>query len=81
MAYEILGSKWFTNSRACVGIVAVRTGLHDPDKGEWKAYIGNGVGYNQQEDEQHVAAWGNGLSPEEAKGFFPWLTIENYKDS
>lgn len=36
---EIIDSIWFTEVRGHIGIVAARTGMHDPAKGEWMAYI------------------------------------------
>jgi hypothetical protein len=75
----ILGTRWFTPRMDCIGVVAARTGLHNPEKGEWKAYIGTAPGHDQDFDEQFVANWGAGLSPEEAHGFFPHLDITKYK--
>jgi len=74
--YTIIDSKWFSGQ---IGIVAIRTGLHDPLSAEWKAYIGIGHGRNVDADEQHIAAWGSPLSPQEAQGFFPYLDIDKYK--
>ena len=81
MNREILGSVWFTNNRGVIGVVAARTGMHAPEKGEWKAYIGIGYGRDIAEDAEVIADYGNGLSPERAHGFFPHLDISKYKDS
>ncbi len=77
--YEILDSRWFSAMNAHIGVVAVHTGMHDPEKGEWKAYMGVAMGYNVENDEQLIAAIGAGLSPQEASGFFPHLDIAQYK--
>lgn len=76
MEYKILGAKWWNNVDGSIGIVAVETKLGG---GEWKAYIGIASGLHEKMDEQHVAAYGNGLQPEEAHGIFPYLDIEKYK--
>ena len=73
-SYTILAPRWYNNMDGCVGVVAIQT-FED----EWKAYIGLASGFHQEMDEQHVAACGNGLAPEEAHGFFPYLDIEKYK--
>ncbi len=75
----ILGSHWFTSRMDTIGVVAARTGMHDPEKGEWKAYIGCAPGHDKSFDEQFVAASGCGLSPEEAGAFFPYLDSTKYK--
>ena len=74
--YIILDSRWFGGT---IGVVARRTGLHDPASGEWKAYIGIGSGLDVEADEQHIAAWGSPLEAQEAHGFFPYLDISAYK--
>jgi hypothetical protein len=77
--YTILDTRWFTCADGQIGVVAVRTGLHDPLSREWKAYIGIGFGRNVEADEQHIAALGGPLLPEEAHGLFPYLDIDKYK--
>lgn len=77
MEYKVVASKWFTNQQGCIGIVAVE----DPVMDTWKAYIGIGAGGNEKLDEQLIAAYGTGLYPEHAAGFFHWLDIKKYKDS
>ena len=72
--YTILATRWWTPHTKTIGIVAIEC---FPD--EWKAYIEVAPGVNEQDDAQHVAAWGAGLTPEEARGFFPHLPIEKYK--
>lgn len=77
--YEILDARWFSAMNAHIGIVAVRTGMHDEGKGEWKASIGAATGVNVEADEQLIAAIGAPLLPREARGFFPHLDIAKYK--
>jgi hypothetical protein len=77
--YTILDVRWFANIDGQIGVVAIRTGRHDPQSAEWKAYIGIGEGLDVEADEQHIAALGSPLLPEEAHGLFPYLDIDKYK--
>lgn len=45
--------RWF-NGRGCVGVVRVE----DPYDGP-KYYIGVGQGFDEQQDIEHIAAWGS----------------------
>ncbi len=76
---QILASHWFYDIRAYIGVVAARTGMHDPEKGEWMAYIGQGLGNSQEADSQHIADYGQKLQPRIAAAFFPHLDISKYK--
>ena len=72
--YKILGARWWTPKYTTIGIVAIET-----FNGTWKAYLGVASGFNERLDEQDIAAWGAGLQPQEAHGFFPDLDIGKYK--
>ena len=72
--YKILDTRWFTPRMDTIGVVAIET-FGDT----WKAFLGTVPGHDRQFDEQFVAAWGAGLSPEEAHGFFPHLDVAKYK--
>ena len=75
----ILARRWITMLGAYVGVVAARTGMHEPEQGEWMAYIGLAGGMDGREDALRIAQWGAKLSPHEAHGFFPRLDISKYK--
>ena len=49
---KIIGTHWFTGI-SCFGIVVIET-----EVGERKAYIGLGVGLNEKEDAEYIAAHG-----------------------
>ncbi len=76
MMYKILAAKWRTGGTGCVGFIAIETLAFD---GEWKAYVGVASGLNIAADEQHIAAYGCALEPQEAQVFFPHLDIAKYK--
>jgi len=59
--YNVLDSLWFGK----VGIVAVKT-----EYDGIKFYIGTGYGISQEEDEQHIAAWGTGVDPSAITHFY-----------
>lgn len=61
--YQIMDSYWFNT----IGLVKVRTSI-----GEVKYYIGQGKGFNQQEDEQLIAETGMPVAPNHLKAFFQW---------
>lgn len=79
--HTILDSTWYsTGDGYHIGVVAVRTNRHEPEaEDEWKAYMGVALGALLKGDEQYIAEWGAGLSPERAAGFFPRLNIDRYK--
>ena len=78
--YQILASTWISTARGLLGIVAILTSTHEPSLGEWRAYIGNASGIDQEADEQNVAANGGKLDPWQAIAFFPGLDITKYKE-
>lgn len=77
----ILGRRWLSMLAGHIGVVAARTGTHDPASEEWKAYVAPVLGFDTEADEQFVANWGAPLLPQEAAGFFPELDISQYKRS
>lgn len=81
MSREILGSTWFTDKNGTIGVVAVITSTHDPEKREWKAHISIARGWDKQNDERLIAEWGSALSQDVAHVFFPYLDITKYKQS
>jgi hypothetical protein len=76
MMYKILGDWWCCNSLGNMGVVAIET---FEVTGEWKAYMGICNGDDVLIDQQMIAAYGNGLSPEIAHAFFPYLDVKRYK--
>lgn len=61
--YQVIDSYWFNH----IGIVKIATSF-----GEFKYYIGQGKGLDQQEDEQIIAQTGTPVSPSHLKAFFQW---------
>lgn len=59
--YNVIDSVWF----GTIGIVRVR-----PEHGYDKFYIGTGIGDNQHNDEQAIAASGMPYYPPMLEGFF-----------
>lgn len=53
---EIIQSTWFSNATivGCVGIVIVRT-----EQQKLRAYLGEGFGVEQKEDEERIAEYGS----------------------
>lgn len=60
-------------SRITVGIIAKELEI-----GYWVAYIGVGLGRNEEEDRNSILGWGNKLSKDQAQGFFPNIDIKKY---
>jgi|SRR5579871_1109787 len=75
----ILARRWFSPLGAHLGVIAARTGMHDPEAGEWMAYVGLATGWDVRKDALRIAHWGAKLEPQEAAGFFPRLDIGKYK--
>lgn len=76
----LLAWRWFTDtSGATIGVVAARTGTHDPERGEWMAYLGCAPGLDSDADRHFVVDFGVKLSAEQAHGFFPQLDASKYK--
>ena len=63
MSRKIHESIWFGSQ--IIGIVATENSI-----GERKFYIGKGVGYNLDIDEQHIADYGDKVDPEMIADFF-----------
>jgi hypothetical protein len=61
MTREIIGFTWFTDTRGTIGIVIVK------HHNEEKAYIGHGLGHNEEDDIWHIADWGASFPLEEAR--------------
>ena len=73
---EILKTEWRTGGLGTVGIVLAKTGT-----GKLCAYISPlpvTSGYDEERGSLLIADWGARLSFEEAKGFFPEVTEEDY---
>ena len=79
MKWIIIATWWANDNKGTIGIVAARTGMHDPEKGEWMAYMGTANGYDRVTDEQCIADLGEKLQPQLAAAFFPHLDISKYK--
>jgi hypothetical protein len=84
MNYKILGAKWWTPptpgfmdvSGYCIGAVAILS--HEPT-GSWKVYIGYGLGVDEQNDAQRIAAHGMPIGTKEgACGLFPNLDPDKF---
>jgi len=60
MEYNVLESIWFNK----IGIVCVQT-----EYDGIKYYIGQGQGLDMQQDEQHIATWGQPFYPNVINAF------------
>jgi len=64
MSIEVIDVKWFNT----VGVILAKD---DYCSGCYKAYIGVGLGLDEEEDKAHIAAWGSQFDLEAAKVLFP----------
>ncbi len=76
---EVIQAEWRTDRWGTIGIIAYKTGQHDPSLGQWCAAMGVARNDNLPLDEQEVAGYGCKLSWQEAQAFFPSLDITKYK--
>ena len=76
MKYNVLTSIWWTPSTGnLIGAVVIRT-----TEDKLKAYIGNGMGWDQSVDEQVIAGNGATLIPPIAHAMFPNYKIEDFAE-
>lgn len=73
MTYDVIGVMWLTGNQGCFGIVAIKT---LPDN--WKSYMGNAIGGDEEIDKQYIAATGAKLPEALAIAAFPRLDPEKF---
>jgi hypothetical protein len=56
--YNIVQSWWFSSAQSCIGVVEIENSV-----GEHKYYIGTGGGFNKENDEEFIAAFGTPFDP------------------
>ncbi len=77
--FKILATtNWWPTFFGVTGVVAVQTNA-EGEPFEWEAYIGNGLGIDEDADAQFVANVGGRLPPDQAFEWFWWLERDKYK--
>lgn len=69
---KIITMEWRSGADT-VGII-----LTDDSMGKLRAYIGVGMGFNQEADARRIAEYGHRLRFSEAQAFFPHIQEKDY---
>lgn len=66
---EVMATKWYNK----LGIIKAK----DKITNEIKIYIGEGWGFDEKQDIQHILAWGTKYTTEDFKELIKWLEVDN----
>lgn len=70
---SIIGREWHTHNNQCIGVIAIQS-----YKNQWKAYIGVGIGIDEEVDAYQIAILGSKLPKIVACAYFPHLDPEEW---